>query len=235
MTDSRVPTDRKRLREALFVPPYHKRQLTDYQLEWLKDHFHDKENSKLASALNISLSTLHRFARDLKLTKSETGMRAIKKRQAAQIKKVCEENGYYNSLRGKAPCAAALEATRRLREAGFVPLVRLKEISPYRYRKCMKERSERRRLLISKERRRIRFGMEPQTRLGKILQQKQFSRKATCLRYNMLKKGYILGDKSFDSDERWVIYYDCDTIRSAIRERNAVNCGFKILPLPVEE
>lgn len=80
MAGSRVPTDRKRLREALFVPPYHKRQLTDYQLEWLKDHFHDKENSKLASALNISQSTLHRFARDLKLTKSEAGMRAIKKR-----------------------------------------------------------------------------------------------------------------------------------------------------------
>lgn len=99
----------------------------------------------------------------------------------------------------------------------------------------MKEKAEKRRLLISKERRRIRFGMEPQTRLGKILQQKPFSRKANCLRYNMLKKGYILGDKSFDSDERWVIYYDSDTIRSAIRERNAVNCGFKILPLPVEE
>ena len=77
--------------------------------------------------------------------------------------------------------------------------------------------------------------MEPQTRLGKILQQKQFSRKATCLRYNMLKKGYILGDKSFDSDERWIIYYDSDTIRSAIREQNAMNCSFKILPLPVEE
>lgn len=103
MAGSRVLTDRKRLREALFVPPYHKRQLTDYQLEWLKDHFHDKENSKLASALNISQSTLHRFARDLKLTKSEAGMRAIKKRQAAQIKKVCEENGYYDSLRGTPP------------------------------------------------------------------------------------------------------------------------------------
>ena len=95
MAGSRVPTDRKRLREALFVPPYHKRQLTNYQLEWLKDHFHDKENSKLSSALNISLSTLHRFARELELTKSEAGMRAIKKRQAAQIKKVCEENGYF--------------------------------------------------------------------------------------------------------------------------------------------
>ena len=235
MADSRVPTDRKRLREALFVPPYHKRQLTDYQLEWLKDHFHDKENSKLASALNISQSTLHRFARELKLTKSEAGMRAIKNRQAAQIKKVCEENGYYDSLRGKAPSAASLEATRRLPKAGLVPLAPLKAISPYGKRKGIKEKAEKLRLLISKERRRIRFGMEPQTRLGKILQQKHFSRKATCLRYNMLKKGYILGDKSFDSDERWVIYYDSDTIRSAIRERNAVNCGFKILPLPIEE
>lgn len=235
MAGKRVPTDRKRLSEVILVAPYYKRKLTDYQLEWLKDHFHDKENSKIMAIMKLSHSSLHRFARELKLTKSTAGLRAIKKRQAEHIKKVCEENGYYDSLRGKAPSAVALEGMRRLRESGFSPIARLKEKSPYRYRKWLERKTESRRLLIKKERRRIRFGIEPQTRFGKILQQKPFSRKATCLRYNMLKQGYILCDKSFDSDERWVIYYDERTDRSVIRERNAQECGFRILPLPVEE
>lgn len=235
MAAHRVPTDRPRLKEVAVVPPYDKRVLTDYQREWLADHFRDKENSKIMKLMDLSHSTLHRFAREMKLTKSEAGLRAIKKRQAAHIKKVCTENGYYDSLRGKKPSEASLESTRRLRESGFNPIARLKEKSPYRYKKWLENKTEARRKLICDERRRMVFGLEPKTKLGKRMMRKKFTHNDVCFRYNMLKQGYILGDLEPENGERWTIFYDAETTRSAIREQHAVERGFKILPLPEDE
>lgn len=235
MAAHRVPTDRQRLKEVVVVPPYGKRVLTDYQREWLNDHFRDKENSKIMELMNLSHSTLHRMVRKMKLTKSEAGMRAIKKRQAAHIKKVCTENGYYDSLRGKKPSEAALESTRRLRESGFNPIARLKEKSPYRYKKWLEKKTEARRKLVRDERRRMVFGLEPKTKLGKMMMRKQFTHNEVSFRHNMLKQGYILGDLDPENGERWTIFYDTETARSAIREQHAVERGFKILPLPENE
>ena len=80
--------------------------LTAEQREWLCRWFPEEENSRLMKASGMSHSTLHRFARQLHLTKSKAGMKRIKRRQAAQIKRVCERNGYYDSLRGHQPSLA---------------------------------------------------------------------------------------------------------------------------------
>lgn len=61
MTDSRVPTDRKRLRESLFVPPYHKRQLTDYQLGVAEGPFsrqREQQTRLCFEHLSINLASL---------------------------------------------------------------------------------------------------------------------------------------------------------------------------------
>ena len=87
-------------------------QLTDDQKAWLIRWFPEEENSRLMAASGLTYSTLHRFARQLNLQKSEAGMARIKKRQARHIKKVCERNGYYDSLRGHTPSEACLEGSR---------------------------------------------------------------------------------------------------------------------------
>ena len=88
--------------------------LTAEQREWLCKWFPEEENSRLMKASGMSHSTLHRFARELHLTKSKAGMKRIKRRQARQIKRVCERNGYYDSLRGHQPSLACREGSARM-------------------------------------------------------------------------------------------------------------------------
>ena len=47
-------------------------QLTDDQKAWLIRWFPEEENSRLMAASGLTYSTLHRFARQLKLQKSKT-------------------------------------------------------------------------------------------------------------------------------------------------------------------
>ena len=67
--------------------------LTDEQRAWLCKWFPEEENSRLMKASGMSHSTLHRFAREFGLTKSPKGIKRIKKRQAAHVKRLCEKNG----------------------------------------------------------------------------------------------------------------------------------------------
>ena len=88
--------------------------LTDEQRAWLCKWFPEEENSRLMKASGMSHSTLHRFASEFGLTKSPKGWKRIKKRQAAHIKRVCEKNGYYDSLRGRQPSEACRKATAQM-------------------------------------------------------------------------------------------------------------------------
>lgn len=90
-------------------------------------------NEKLMRWFGISHTTLHRFARQCGLKKD---MKTIKKKHAAAVKRICEKNGYYDSLRGKRPSEASIEAAR----------------------KTIKK-------LIADERRRILFGLPQKTKL----------------------------------------------------------------------
>ena len=60
-------------------------------------------NRDMMRLFGISFSTMERFKRNLGLTKN---MRTIRHKHAQQVKRICEENGYYDSLRGKAPSEA---------------------------------------------------------------------------------------------------------------------------------
>ena len=54
--------------------------LTEAQEAWLRKWFPETENSKIAKAMGVSMTTLHRFARAMQLKKSESGMKAIQHR-----------------------------------------------------------------------------------------------------------------------------------------------------------
>lgn len=212
---------------------YNSYVLTEEQKEWLIRWFPVTENRRLVKASGLTESSLHRFARDLGLTKSEKGMKAIKRRQAAHIKRVCTKNGYYDSLRGKAPCDAAHEATRRMwqeiREGKREdPVTIMKRKNPHRYRQWMKRKSEERKEAIRRERMRMKWGLPRKTRLALVVMQ-PYTTSQICHRHNALKKGYILADTCEEgSGHRYMIYYDTETKRSQRFETNLVKDGFRI-------
>lgn len=207
--------------------------LTDEQREWFCRWFPEEENSRLMKASGMTHSTLHRFARELGLTKSPKGIKRIRKRQAAHIKRVCERNGYYDSMRGRQPSEACLKATvqmwQDIREGKREHPARImKRENPRKYRKWMENRSKERKETIRKEMRRVLYGMERKTRLKCIVMCK-YTRRQVSHRHNALKRGYIImEDCSEQGGERYNIYYDNETKRSPIFEKNLLKDGFQL-------
>lgn len=208
--------------------------LTSEQKKWLSRWFPEVENKRLSAVMCISEATLHRLAREQKLTKSEKGMRGIKKRQAAHIKRKCEKNGYYDSMRGKPVSVACMDGLRKYyddlkNKKRIHPLKILKRQHPFKYRNMMRKKSEERTELIRKEKFRQEHYLKRHTKLRIILT--PYRRSQVCRRYNALKRGYIvMDDTSEQGGERYNIYYDDDTIRSEKFENNLIKDGFRVKP-----
>ena len=206
--------------------------LDEAQAEWMRKWFPKTENSKLAEASGMSHSTLHRFARKMGLTKSKSGLEAIKRRQAAHIRRVLTKNGYYDSLRGKPMSKAFREGAARIwqeiREGKRDhPLVVLRRKNPREYNRKMRQKSHERKELYRKEEMRIRYGLQPKTKLRIVMC--RYTRRQVAHRAYALKRGYIImEDCSEQGGERYNIYYDNDTKRTQTFERNLINDGFNL-------
>jgi hypothetical protein len=209
----------------------HRRVLNDEQRAWLCQWFPIIENKRLAKAMGISLYKLHCFARELHLTKSEEGWRAIKRRQTKAMAKTNERNGCYDRKRGHAPSEATMEGNRRrweevrsgLRE---LPQDTAKRKHPRKWKALLKKCSENRKEMIRKEQRRIIYGIERKTKL-KVVVLKPYTQSQKHHRHSALQRGYLLDmDCSEGQPGRYVIYYDDETQRSAKFEANCIKDGF---------
>ena len=206
--------------------PHHKGGKDEYYLEGeLKERFcklfPKNSNRRLMKWFGISFSTLQRFRRELGLQKD---MRAIRKQLAKDIKKTCEKNGYYDSLRGHAPSEACMEATRKLRASGFHPMKQLKANNPRKYKRLMRKKSEQRKELWRKERMRMVYGLERRTKLRLPLN--SLTHAASACKYMMIRECNYFADPDGDSH---IICYDSETRRSARREATAVKHGLKVV------
>ena len=207
----------------------YKLKLNDEQLEWFLHWFPLKENAKVAAAMHVGQSTVSRMARDLHLTKSPEGLRAIHHRQAKRIKRVCEANGYYDSLRGHKPSQACIDATARMWQEireGKRPKP-IDTLTPAARRRRNEKVRHTRRELVRKERRRILYGQQRQTNL--VLTMCRYTTSQTNHRYNAQRRGYVLAEQSQEgSPYRYTIFYDANTQRSPIFERNLEKDGFTV-------
>ena len=206
--------------------PHHKGGKDEYYLEGeLKERFCQlfpkNSNRRLMKWFGISFSTLQRFRRELGLQKD---MRAIRKQLANDIKKTCEKNGYYDSLRGHAPSEACQEATRKMWAEGFHPMKQLKAKKPRRYRMVLRKRSEKRKELWHKERLRLKYGLERKTRLHIPLN--NIPHRAAAHKYLMIRQCNYFADPLGDP---YVVCYDSQTQRSARREATAAKHGLKVV------
>lgn len=206
--------------------PNAKSGMKEYYLEGeLKERFCQlfpkNSNRRMMTWFGISFSTLQRFKREFGLEKD---MQAVRKQQAKDIKKICERNGYYASLRGKAPSEACLEAIRQLRAAGFHPIKQLKATNPRKYKRLMRKKSEQRKELWRKERMRMVYGLERRTKLRLPLN--SLTHAASACKHAMIKACNYFADPLGDPH---IICYDSETQRSARREATAAKHGLKVV------
>lgn len=185
-------------------------------------------NVDMMGLFGLSFSTVQRMRRELGLEKD---MKVIKHKQAMHIKKVCEHNGWYDSLRGKAPSPQCIAAYKRKAEEGFNPITALKEKNPRGYRAYLKRKSAQRREVWRKDKLRIAMGLSPLTKLHNP--QFKYSKRQVAQRFNAKRRGYILGDIREGMGERYVIYYDRSTERSERFECSLETLGhFSVKALP---
>ena len=206
--------------------PNPKSGMKEYSLEGeLKERFcklfPKNSNRRMMTWFGIGFSTLQRFKREFGLEKD---MKSIIRQQAKDTKRICERNGYYASIRGKAPSEACLEATRQLRAAGFHPIKQLKANNPRKYKRLMQKKSEQRKELWRKERLRAFYGLDRQTNLHIPLN--PLSHRASSHKHAMIKCCNYFPDPDGDSH---IICYDSDTQRSARREATAAKHGLKVV------
>ena len=178
-------------------------------------------NRDMMRLFGLSFSTLQRFKRQLGLQKK---MKTIRHKQAQWAKEICEQNGYYDSIRGKQPSEACQEAARQMRASGFHPMKALKRKNRRKYNKCIERRSEARKELMRKERLRVDWGLGQHTNLH--IPYDPYGRKRSTFKNTCKKVGYIPGNARKQS-ERWVIYYTDETKRGKIREQHGTALGFR--------
>lgn len=183
--------------------------------------FPKNSNRRMMAWFGISFSTLQRFKREFGLEKD---MPSIRKQQAKDIKKICERNGYYASIRGKTPSEACFEGARKLFASGFHPMKQLKANNPRKYKRLMKKKSEERKELWRKERLRQDYGLERKTDLNVPLN--PLSHKASAQKHAMIKSCNYFADPDGDPH---IICYDSLTRRSARREATAEKYGLKLV------
>lgn len=218
--------------EKKLVHYAYKYVLTEEQRQWLIRWFPEEQNGVLMEISGITHSTLHRFARELGLKKSKKGMHRIMKRQAAGVKKLLEENGYYDSMRGRPVSDACKAATARMwqeiREGKRLhPIRQLKKTNPGKYRRRSRKISESRKELVRRDKLRISYGMSRLTKLH--LPPVPFTKSQVSHRLNALKRGYFYLAGKITGNERYDIYYDDQTVRSEKFEQNLVNDHFRVL------
>lgn len=183
--------------------------------------FPKNSNRRMMQWFGISFCTLQRFRRELGLEKD---MWVIRKQQAKDVKKICEKNGYYDSLRGKPVSEACQEGARKLRVEGFHPLRQLKVTNPRKYKRLMKKKSEQRKGMFRKERLRQVYGLDRKTNLYIPLY--TLTHRASAQKHLMIRQCNYFADPLGDPR---IVCYDSQTQRSARREATAVRHGLKVV------
>lgn len=208
--------------------------LTPEQEAWVRRYFPTTKGTTMRAMVGVSGTTLYRIVRGLGVSKTDATRARIWRAASRKGKETCERNGYYASLRGRPMPPGCAEATkeywRRVREGKEPsPIAKMRERHPTLFRKMMAERGERRRKQIRMERVRLMSGMPQETRLRNIVL-KRYTRSQVNHRRNALTRGYwFYEDCSERGGERYNIYYDNDTERSARFEGNLRKDGFNVL------
>ena len=183
------------------------KDLTQEQLEWLKENFGSTKNQELADKLGTSPRSVIRMARELGLWKTKEFISAMQRNASEHGARVNRANGGNAGTKnllvyGKAYRFKAGESNRdRMSEEAF------KEM----HRRIGESRKE----TFRKEKRRVLFGLEQKTGLRVV----QAPKEKICLRNGLRKKGYEIARASNEA------FITAATHRSEVMERRAISMG----------
>ena len=175
--------------------------LTPEQERWLVAHFRHTTNPEIARRLGISETTMHRFARELGLTKSRQHMRKTQRNAADKAKESHLRNGTYP------PKGYIIPRSEEFRfKAGVTPVERL---GKRKERQRIERSAESRRKTFREERARALFGVPRRTGLRVVRE----PRGKTCQRWYLRKRGYIIDEANL------IAYWTDETRRATILEK----------------
>ena len=175
--------------------------LTPEQEKWLTAHFKHTKNEEIGERLGISQSSLHRFARELGLTKTKQFMRKVQKNTSERAKASHLINGTYPPKGYRIPRSEEFQFKK-----GVTNLQRLGKAGE---RKRVEKSAASRRKTFKVERARKLFGLPQQTKL-RVMRE---PRGKTCHRWYLKKRGYIIDEKEL------IAYWTEDTRRATILEK----------------
>lgn len=170
--------------------------LTPEQSQWLETHFAETKNKDLAAYLGISESTLHRFAREMGLTKTREFFLQCQQGAADAAKKWWRTEGY------KLPKKDLPEPLKEYQyRKGDKPWTRC---GLDRWKEAVAKGAEKRAQTRREEKARSRWGLPQKTRL-RVIQQ---PRAKICARHYLKKHGYVLDEANL------IAYWTADTVRA---------------------
>lgn len=187
------------------------RQLTEKELLWFIKHYQHTRNDEIQVKLNITYSSLHRIARQYGLKKSRQFMKAKQAEATRKAKESHELNGTYPPKGFVIPRS---EEFRMKKGIGMKDRMTRKQMREMK-EKAIASRNE----TIAKEKRRILYGFEQQTKMRLVSEPKA----KKSLRHNMKRRGYEV--------ERGgnVLRITAETQRSETCEKHATALGFSIV------
>lgn len=184
--------------------------LTPKQERWLTNHFKHTKNSECAERLGISLRSVVRIARKLRLAKSRQFMAKCQRETAEAAKISHRRNGTYPPKGFRIPNS----------EAGqFKPGVSSRErLGAKREAERLRKSAETRRATVKRERSRILWGLEQRTKLKLVGNPKKRQ-----YRYELRQRGYQVARGAS------VAYVTPLTQRSPKVESNARKYGIRVI------
>lgn len=184
--------------------------LTPRLERWLIQHFKHTKNDVIMAKFGLSHSTLHRFARELGLTKTRQFMKKTQQECTAAAKESHRRNGTYPPKGYRIP-----KSEDNCFKPGVTPEMRLgKKRNKERIAKAAATLRE----TIRMERARITWGFDQKTKLKLV-----HNRDRAIYRHALKKRGYLV-----ERGGREAIVTE-STIRSEIVEQRAAKHGIKII------
>ena len=189
------------------------RELTEKELRWFIKHYQHTRNDEIQVKLNITYSSLHRIARQYGLKKSRQFMKRTQEEATRKAKESHEMNGTYPP---KGYIITKSEEFRLKKGIGMRDRRTRKQI-----RETTKKRIASRNETIAKEKRRILYGFEQQTKMRLVCEPTN----KKSLRHNMKRRGYEV--------ERGgnILRITAETQRSEICEKHAIALGFTLVEI----
>lgn len=183
-------------------------------IPYIKEHYANTKNTDIAAHCGISLTTLHRIARENGLRKDPAFMAQLQRAASAAGVKAVKA---LSPEEKKARMEKAIAAGRKFKKGEFAHKDKTPEWRAAFFKKCTEKWKAARNL----ERARVDFGLPQRTKFRFALHTDPIKNKRTYnLRYYLRKKGYIV--------DRYKVSLDETTKRSEYCEKKAKYLGFKL-------